>query len=627
MNSFTIMPFSFLKGMHSTSFIKKHLFLLLLLLICTPHTTKAQETQQPGATEARATSPSGGSIGGRITSEDGQPLASATVYVYRVFASGTGQAQPLSTDEEGKFQATNLSQGLYSVSAVAPGLISQPDTLTGTGEARYYRVGDTVNLTLIKGGVITGTVRDANGEPLVAVPVNVLRVRDGNGRALTYNAINVSFGQSRMTDDRGIYRIYGLTPGAYLVSAGRSLGFSSGINAYEGDAPTYYPSSTRDTAAEVPVRGGEEATNIDIRYRGERGHTISGTISGTSSDTGISYGISLTLRQTSNGAYELNSFVAPNVKPAFSMQGVADGVYDLIAQQGSSTGNAVVSNPRRITVKGADVTGVELTLIPLGSIAGRATLEPAQKKEGCQADARPATLVETLINARRAEKSQAETSPLIPFYLGGGGALTEQGEFTIRNVGAGSYRLSARLPTDFWYVRSVAVPGTMPARTPAPPPASKAAETKSAATLSLINLKAGENLAGVTVNIAQDGATLRGRMTAAAENADAAGVPSNLKVYLVPAERERAEDLLRYAEVKPNDDGTFSFANLAPGRYWLIARPFIEDESPDHIPRPLAWDTDARAKLRREAEAQNTTVELSPCKRVTDQILRYAASK
>ena len=160
-----------------------------------------------------------------------------------------------------------------------------------------------------------------------------------------------------------------------------------------------------------------------------------------------------------------------------------------------------------------------------------------------------------------------------------------------------------------------------------PPPASKAAEAKSAATLSLINLKVGENLAGVTVNIAQDGATLRGHMTAAAENADAAGVPSNLKVYLVPAERERAEDLLRYAEVKPSDDGTFSFTNLAPGRYWLIARPFIEDESPDRIPRPLAWDTDARAKLRREAEAQNTTVELTPCKSVTDQILRYTANK
>jgi hypothetical protein len=332
------------------------------------------------------------------------------------------------------------------------------------------------------------------------------------------------------------------------------------------------------------------------------------------------------LRQASNGAYELSTFVSPSGKPTFSLQGIADGAYVLTAQQGSSSGNTLASTPRRIVVKGADVTGLELTLAPLGSIAGRATLELPPKKEGCEADARPALLIETLINARRAEKSQTD-SLLTTFFSGGAGALTDSGEFTIRNLDAGSYRLMPRLPTDTWYVRSIVLPNT--AQRAATPSAAKTAETKGAATLSLINLKAGENFAGVIVSIAQDGAVVRGRITTAAkEGEEGSALPANLKVYLVPAERERAEDLLRYAEVKPNDDGTFGFTNVAPGRYWLIARPFVEDDSPDRILlRPLAWDTEARAKLRHDAETQNTTIELQPCKSVTDQILRYPATK
>lgn len=625
MNSFTLPPYSLSCMKLFTSFTNKHLLLFLCLLMFPASVARAQGTQTPGTAETRAAASGGGVITGRITGEDGQPLAYATVNIYRAFASGPGQQpQAISTDEEGKFLTTNLAQGLYLVNAYAPGLVTAPDATPESGEPRYYRAGDSVNLTLVKGGVITGTVRDASGEPVVAVPVRAIRVRDANGRALPYN---FGYVQARMTDDRGIYRLYGLSAGIYLVSAGGSLGFSTGVgvNAYDGDVPTYYPSSTRDTAADVSVRSGDEAASIDIRYRGDHGHTISGTISGPPSEQGLSYGISIMLRQAASGGYVSTGFVAPTAKPVFSIQGVGDGVYDLIAQQGSSAGNTVASTPRRITVKGADVTGLELTLVPLGSIAGRAALEPMQKKEGCGgANERPATLIETVVNARRAEKNPEE-SPLLPlFFSGSANTPNDQGDFTIRNLGTGSYRLMARLPTDTWYIRSVILPN---ATARASTPATKAAATKITSSPSLITLKAGENIAGVTVNIAQDGAIVSGRITGAKEGDENVSVPANLKVYLVPAEHERAEDVLRYSEVKPGDGGTFSFRNLAPGRYWIIARPFIEDESPDRLPRPLAWDADARAKLRREAEAQSTTVELLPCKRVIDQVLRYAAAK
>jgi hypothetical protein len=153
------------------------------------------------------------------------------------------------------------------------------------------------------------------------------------------------------TDDRGIYRLYGLQPGTYLVTTGGNPGFFGLPNAYEGDAPTYFPSSTRDTAAEVPVRGGEEATGIDIRYRGERGRTISGIVSGVM-DQSLRYGLSITLSQASNGAYESITYVQPGTKPSFSFNGIGDGEYELTAQQGLGEGDNAFSPPRRVTIEG-----------------------------------------------------------------------------------------------------------------------------------------------------------------------------------------------------------------------------------------------------------------------------------
>src|SRR5207253_270877 len=146
-------------------------------------------------------------------------------------------------------------------------------------------------VTLIKGGVITGTVTTAQNGPAVAVSVRAFRVRDQDGKSLTTTN---QFGE-RLTDDRGIYRIYGLPPGSYVVAAGGPQRFGVAPSAYENDTPTYAPASTRDTASEIIVRSGEEAT-VDIQYRGEPGHSISGVLAGLAqSQTQVSIGGSVSL--------------------------------------------------------------------------------------------------------------------------------------------------------------------------------------------------------------------------------------------------------------------------------------------------------------------------------------------
>src|SRR5262249_33668705 len=150
-----------------------------------------------------------------------------------------------------------------------------------------------------------------------AVRVRATMVRDTRGEIP-----RTSFSTEQSTDDRGVYRIYGLRPGTYIVSAG-GPGFSPAFNPYDTDAATFAPSSTRDNAAEVVVRSGEDST-IDIRYRGEPGRTISGTIklNGTNGGT-------ISLSAAGSSVLVGNTFQPPGSR-GFAFTGIGDGDYDLI---------------------------------------------------------------------------------------------------------------------------------------------------------------------------------------------------------------------------------------------------------------------------------------------------------
>jgi hypothetical protein len=189
-----------------------------------------------------------------------------------------------------------------------------------------------------------------------------------------------------------------------------------------------------------------------------------------------------------------------------------------------------------------------------------------------------------------------------------GGAPDEKGEFTLSGLAAGRFRIKADLPDDGWYTRAITQP------------ASGAAKKSVDASRNGIAVKAGEKLSGVEVVLAEGAASLNGRVVPANEGSK---LPSRLRVHLIPAEVSAADNVLRYAEAPVRGDGSFEFKHVAPGKYLLHARQATEKEANDVQARPLAWDVVERAKLRREAEAAKNEIELKPCQRVKDHILRW----
>jgi hypothetical protein len=98
-------------------------------------------------------------------------------------------------------------------------------------------------------------------------------------------------------------------------------------------------------------------------------------------------------------------------------------------------------------------------------------------------------------------------------------------------------------------------------------------------------------------------------------------------VHLVPAEVASANDVLRYAEtnVQSDDSASFTLRHLAPGRYWVLVRAVPDDEPSELPPRPLAWDAEARIRLRREAQARKVEIELKACQVSSGNMLYYQA--
>src|SRR5262245_20293797 len=155
-----------------------------------------------------------GAITGRVVTQEGNGLPNVTVILSPVVVdqrSVTGNRfERTVTDEEGNFKFADLAPRSYIVNvSEAKDYVRSIVPFIERQNFAYSNIGDTVTIPMVRGGVITGRVTGPTGEPIIGVRITAIMVRDQEGRPLSQQF----GGRSRLTDDRGIYRLYGLVPG------------------------------------------------------------------------------------------------------------------------------------------------------------------------------------------------------------------------------------------------------------------------------------------------------------------------------------------------------------------------------------------------------------------------------
>ena len=518
--------------------------------------------------QVEASSSKLGSIKGRVLS-DGQAVTNASITVSSVNSPRHTRTVP--SNDNGDFEIKSLELGMYRLEVNAAAYVSLPVD----PDEQIHRIGDSVTVNMIKGGVITGKVSTADNDPVVAVRVRAMMIRDENGQRSQQPVQSFD----RFTDDRGVYRIFGLLPGTYVVFAGGRGLWGAGANAYDNDAPSFAPSSTRDTAEEISLARGEERT-IDIRYRGTSGHSVSGNVKAAT--TPDSRWVTIKLERVVNSEPDVRVSTYIRDAQGFEFTGVADGNYLVWADYGSQSGEVLRSEAKRITVNGADITGIELTVKPLASVAGVVTLESSTIEE-CKGKARP-LIEETLVSIQRnrSSKSLLQSSP------------DGVGAFQLRNLEAGQYNFDILFFPRYWYLRSLTMPGTKDS-------------TIDLARNWLI-LKAGDRVSGVKATLAEGASSISGRVELSEEQRSA-----QIVVYVVPSKSDKADEVLRHFAAPVAEDGSFSMDRVPPGRYWTLAKIVTSEKEASTAALRLPAMAESRVRLRRAAEDAKNEIELKPC--------------
>ena len=267
------------------------------------------------------------------------------------------------TDDDGNYRIKNVPPGSYKVMVAAPAHV-QSDGFTPVVVGKN-EVAENVDVTLVRGGVITGKVIDADGRPVPEEQVffSVTTV----GRAVPYL-------RTVRTDDRGVYRAYGLAAGRYTVSAGRDS-ISSFARANDGHGRTYHPSAVNPADATViQVNEGSEATNVDITLGRElskytaRGRVIDGETSQPLPNAPIAIQVFFV-----NGSTSITKAAESTKDGEFKIENLPPGKYAVYLEMPAESDS--FAEPVRFEVTDQDVEGLLIRTSKGATVSGTVVLE------------------------------------------------------------------------------------------------------------------------------------------------------------------------------------------------------------------------------------------------------------
>src|ERR1017187_6277560 len=224
----------------------------------------------------------------------GTPLRKSTITLNRQnggpLPSGARSNYAATTDASGRYSITGIEPGAYRVNANHTGFLSMqynarrpegPGTSLDLGRAQKMTG---VDFRLTPHGVVSGKITDEDGDPVEGVQVQIMRQVYNQGK----KQLQQNGGES--TNDLGEYRLSGITPGKYLLSATyrsrRQMmpGAADEPSTQEDYVTTYFPGVT-DISAAAPIEmgPGDQVQGINIRLNKTRTVRVSGRVMDNSS--------------------------------------------------------------------------------------------------------------------------------------------------------------------------------------------------------------------------------------------------------------------------------------------------------------------------------------------------------
>jgi hypothetical protein len=475
-------------------------------------------------------------IEGQVTNiATGAPVKKAELVVLRI------EPEPqinysATSDANGKFALQGLEPGKYRLSVSANGFVDASYGARGSnrrGTTLSLDAGELlkdVNPKLTPHGVIAGRIVDEDGDPVVRAEVAARSHRRVEGHKQLMSAGTAS------TNDLGEYRIFGLAPGRYYVSATynetQALG-SSAKPPEETYVPTYYPAAVDvATAVGVDVPAGAELHAVSIILAKTHTVRVRGHINSPSVGR-LTVMILLTPRDQAGG-WSVGSQSGADAQGSFEFRGVRPGAYwletrffgerPLFVRQPIDVGNTNMDDVAVILAPGVDLQGCVKTEGPAGvNLAAIRILLQAANPTG--------TYVGPMPNA----------------------FTNDDGTFTLPRLAPEHYDFYVSGLPEGYYVKSIRA-GDKEVRN------------------SGFGLTSGA-AAPLTITIAPGAGQIDGVVIG-----DKDAVAGAL-VVLVPDDVQRRERKDAYSTATTGQNGLFTLKNIDPGDYKLYAWADIESEA------------------------------------------------
>lgn len=524
-------------------------------------------------------------VRGRAVYDDtGRPIRRARVLLLEIESRGSERTG--NTNSSGEFQIKDVPAGSYFVMVDIAGVIT-PLSFVDLEEAANNKINFeeikkqfdevvvdgthdvTVKVRARRGGAISGKVTYADGDPAVNVRINVMRKMDGRAVRFLTN-LNPSAFFGLQTDDRGYYRVAGLPPGEYLVSASEPVdhdgdGRSQRAGDYMGAfglsslVVTYYQGASKESAATaIQVDAGQEQNEINISLLERSLHIVSGTVVARRDGQPLR-GAQVALKskedRSTDAIFSSGNSVSTDEQGRFTFIEIPDGAYTLTVQppynavtaetavegQPEPEATPTPAAPRRqlasrkqdVTVSDSDVNDISITLSEGASVSGTVAVEGGKPL--------PPDI----------------TVMLFPFS--GDRYLTEDlrqnlasehvktdGTFLLEGLSSGTFFPYVTVqPGSQYYVKAVTAGGTDLLREP-------------------LMIGDGVTVNNVRVFVSPDGATLSGRVLTGT------GTPVvNTTVVLVPTDQTLWRARTSFLEDTSKGNGNYSVSG-APGEYFVF---------------------------------------------------------